>query len=236
MNVKLLFCNDLTQVKWDGMGEKGNINMLHDFVYVSPKEYEPVKKELIKLIHEVQNYVRDEFTFKYCFVGSASRNMITRDQKSNIGYDFDVNIEVNDEDENYGPNEIRNILRNAFNNVAPRYGYGFCSDSTKVLRIKKVETIFSRILHSCDFAIVYNCSDGRQQYIRFNKEKQNYTWEYRPKGFGLETKEKWLKRNHYWNGVRKYYLYKKNTNEDPDKKSISLYAETVNELYEKYNH
>lgn len=35
---------------------------------------------------------RSDFTFQYTFIGSSSRNMITYDAKSNIGFDFDVNI------------------------------------------------------------------------------------------------------------------------------------------------
>ena len=215
------------------MGEKGNKYMLHNFVYVSPEEYEPIRDELINLIHEVQNYVRDEFTFQYRFVGSASRHMITKDLNSNVGFDFDVNIEVNDDENNFEPEEIRTIIKNAFNRFALKYGYKNCSDGTKVLTIKTVDNIYSRITHSCDIAIIYECVDGRQQYIRHNKNTNNYTWEYRPKGFGLAKKEKWLKENNLWNEVRDYYLYKKNMNENPDKKSISIYAETINEMYIK---
>ena len=64
------------------------------------KEAAPVKAELLEIIHEVQDIVRDDFTFQYTFIGSSSRNMITEDIKSNIGYDFDVNLEVNDDEEN----------------------------------------------------------------------------------------------------------------------------------------
>ena len=91
---------------------------------------------------------------------------------SNIGFDFDINIEVNDDEQEFTPKEIRTIIRNAIDHVAPRYGYKYCEDSTRVLTIKKVNTFFSRIIHSCDFAIVYNCKDGRQQYIRFNKDRR----------------------------------------------------------------
>ena len=67
---------------------------MSNFKYVSKNEYMPVKKELLKLINLVQDEIREYFTFRYDFIGSASRNMITRDEDSNIGYDFDVNIRV----------------------------------------------------------------------------------------------------------------------------------------------
>lgn len=134
---------------------------MHDFCYVSKKEAAPVKAELLDIIHEVQDIVRDDFTFQFTFIGSSSRNMITYDRKSNIGFDFDINIEVNDDDENYEPKEIRTIIRKALDKVARQYGYDYCEDSTRVLTIKKKDRSNSRIIHSCDFAIVNNCEGGR---------------------------------------------------------------------------
>ena len=204
---------------------------MHDFKYVTQNEAKPVKEELYQILHEVQNIVRDYFTFSFTPVGSSSRNMITSDTKSNIGFDFDFNIEVNDDDEEFEPKEIRTILRNAIDRVAPQYGYKYCEDSTRVLTIKKVNTFSSRIIHSCDFAIVYNCKDGRQQYIRFDKANNKYSWEYQGKGFvGLEKKIEWLKKKKLWGELRAYYIIKKNKNDDTDKHSRSIFAESVNEM------
>ena len=212
---------------------------MHDFRYVTKNEAKPIKEELYQILYEVQDLVRDHFTFKFTPVGSSSRNMITYDAKSNIGFDFDINIEVNDDDENFEPKEIRTILRNAIDRVAPRYGYKHCEDSTRVLTIKKVNTSSSRIIHSCDFAIVYNCSGGRQQYIRFNKEKNYYSWEYQGDGFVvLDKKIDWLKKNKLWGELQDYYIVKKNKNDNPDKHSRSIFAESVNEMCQKngYRH
>ena len=127
---------------------------MHDFCYGSKREAAPIKAELIDLIHRVQDYVRDDFTFQYYFVGSSSRNMITYDRKSNVGFDFDVNIVVNDDDEQYSPKEIRTFIREAFNRFVREYGYDYCEDSTSVLTIKKKNVLQSKIIHSCDIAIV----------------------------------------------------------------------------------
>ena len=207
---------------------------MHDFVYVTKASTQPVKNELIQIIHEVQDIVRPYFTFQFRPVGSSSRNMITYDRKSNIGFDFDFDLEINDDEENYTPEEIRHIIKNAIDQVVPRYRYKHCKDSTRVLTIKKVNTITSQILHSCDFAIVYNCGDGRQQYIRFNKDHNNYTWEYQGKGFkNLENKITWLKANDCRVELQDYYIDKKNRNNNPDKHSRSILAESINEMYQK---
>ena len=207
---------------------------MHDFRYVTKKQAQPIKDELYQILYMVQDLVRDNFTFSFTPIGSSSRNMITCDAKSNIGFDFDINIEVNDDNEDFEPKEIRTIIRTAIDRVAPRYGYKNCEDSTRVLTIKKVDTFHSRIIHSCDFAIVYNCGDGRQQYIRFNKDNNYYSWEYQGKGFvGLEKKMDWLKRENLWGELQDYYIYKKNCNDSPDKHSRSIFAESINEMCQK---
>lgn len=207
---------------------------MHDFRYVTKKQAQPIKDELYQILYMVQDLVRDNFTFSFTPIGSSSRNMITCDAKSNIGFDFDINIEVNDDNKDFEPKEIRTIIRTAIDRVAPRYGYKNCEDSTRVLTIKKVDTSHSRIIHSCDFAIVYNCGDGRQQYIRFNKDNNYYFWEYQGKGFvGLEKKMDWLKRENLWGELQDYYIYKKNCNDNPDKHSRSIFAESINEMCQK---
>jgi len=210
--------------------------MYYNFEYVTKNQAKPVKKELCQIVYEVQDIVNPYFTFQYQFVGSSKYNMITYDKKSNKGFDFDINIEVNDE-KGYKPCKIRKIIRNAINKVAPHYGYKYCEDSTSVLTIKKVDKYNSCILYSCDFALVYN-DNGKQKYIRFNKNSSNTcTWEYRGNGFeNIEKKIRWLKTNKHWGELRKSYLYKKNSNNDSNKHSRSIFAECVNEMYQKKKH
>lgn len=207
-----------------------------NFEYVPKEEWKPIRDGLIEIIHRLQDEVRDDFTFQYHFVGSSSHNMITRNRNSNIGFDFDVNIEVNDPDENYSAEEIRSILRNGLNRVIKPYsylifGYDYAEDSTRVLRIKVKDRETSRILYSCDFCIVYECSDGRQQYIRYNKKQNRYSWEYQSKGYyKLSDKMGWCKKHKLWQQVRDTYIDKKNTNTDNNKKSRAIFAETIHQV------
>lgn len=205
-----------------------------DFRYVTKSEASDAKRDVIDIIREVQDIVRDDFTFQYTFIGSCARNMITYDADSNVGYDFDVNFEVNDPDEEYTPEEIRSKIFDAFQHVAPKYSYEKVENSTRVITIKIVDRENSRILHSCDFAIVYNCEDGQQQYIRLNKGNYTFTWEYQGQGYVyLPAKIDWLKQNGFWGEVRDYYLYKKDNNQNPNKHSRTIFAETINEMCQK---
>ena len=212
---------------------------MKEFEYVSKREYGPVKEDLVDLIHLVQDEVREHFTFRYDFIGSASRNMITREINGNVGYDFDVNIRVNDPDNSYSAKKIRNILKSAFDKHAKKFMYDDAEDSTRVITIKVKDKKNSRILHSCDFAVVndYIDEDGdeHQEYIHFNKKQNTYEWQEQPEGYYmlLERIDD-IKKYNLWQKVRDLYLEKKSKNTDSHKKSRSIFAETVKEVHDKY--
>lgn len=209
---------------------------MYHYDYVTKKEAAPYKKDLIDLIHEVQIEVSDGygFTFQPTFIGSSSRNMITYDPGTNVGFDFDVDLEVNAAEDEYSAKEIRNALRRALEKCRRQYGYNRCEDSTRVITLKVIDCRRSKIQHSCDFAIVRNCKHGKE-YIHYNKACWNdYTWEDQGQPYkGIEMRVDWLKRHGCWMQVREAYLDKKNSNMDMNKRSRALYAETINECYDR---
>ncbi|MCH5264766.1 MAG: hypothetical protein J1F02_02625 [Lachnospiraceae bacterium] len=212
---------------------------MYHFEFVSKKQRAPIKKQLISIILEVQNLLRDEFTFRFDFVGSDKYNMVTHDPKTNIGFDFDINIEVNNEECNFTAKEIKTKLILAFNQVVPKYGYDHAEDSTRVITIKYKDRQNSKILHSCDFAIVNNYVDAkgydRQKYIRFNKKQNTYSWAEQSKGYYmLSEKAEWIKEKGYHKEMKELYLDKKNHNRDRHKHSRALYAETIHTICQKY--
>lgn len=214
---------------------------MNNFQYVTRKQLSSVKKELIQIIKSVQDDVRQCFTFQFYFVGSVKRNMVTYDVKANIGFDFDVNLYVNDDECRYSPKEIKTKIRLAFNKVIYCHGYDDAEDSTRVITIKVKDRKNSKVLHSCDFAIVNDYTNDvgneRQEYIHFNKKQKSYSWNEQPQGFYLlDEKVEWIKDCGYWQDVRDLYLYKKNHNNDHYKHSRSIYAETIHEICQKYGY
>lgn len=214
---------------------------MYNFQYATTKQLSSSKKDIIKIINSVQNEVRQYFTFQFYFVGSVERNMVTYDIKSNVGFDFDVDFHVNDNECRFSAKEIRKKIRIALNKVISRYGYDNAEDNTRVLTIKVKDRKNSKILHSCDFAIVNDYIDDDrnqgQEYIRFNKRQGSYTWEEQPRGYYLlPEKEEWIKNNGYWDEMRKLYLDKKNCNNDSNKHSRSIYAETIHQICQRYGY
>ena len=49
---------------------------MNDFKYVSKEMRKPIKKNLIEIINNVQNYVREEFTFQFKFIGKRAGNIV----------------------------------------------------------------------------------------------------------------------------------------------------------------
>lgn len=224
-------------LKWAAW-DKEVLNM-KKYEYVFKKEWAPVKKDLIKLINLVQDEVRDKFTFRFDFIGSASRNMITREINGNVGYDFDVNLRVNDDVEKYTAKKIKNILKKGFDKYNYLFDYDYSEDSSRVITIKIKDNDNSKIFHSCDFAIVNDFVDvygyNKQEFIFFNKKQKTYEWHEQPDGFYmLEERQQIIKESGLWNDVRKTYLQKKCYNNDSNKKSRSIFAETINDIFNQY--
>lgn len=214
--------------------------MQHDFHYISKKDPRVRKAyhDIQAILKETQDLLRQKFTFRSDVVGSYKRNMITYDTRSNVGYDFDLDIMVGDDAEKYTPKQLKNILQNAIGTVCVKYGYDLPEDSTRVLTIKKKNRKKACIIHSCDLAIVKDHIDGvddRQTYIHFNKAHGSYTWCEQPDGYHmLPDKVDWIKENGLQDDMRDLYIEKKNKNNDPNVHSRAIFAMTVHEICQKY--
>lgn len=210
-----------------------------EFEYVSRREAQPIKNDIIALINRVQEYVRDYFTLDFRFVGSSRRNMITREKNSNRGFDFDVNLMPMRFNEEYSAAEIAETIFEAIQECMGKYGYSKIEDSTSVITIKVVDRKNSKIKHSCDFAITRPLREGREQYIRFYKTSSFssqywYRWEYRGGDYHISDKLQWIEDNDLKQELRDQYLHNKNHNYDRNKKSRAIFAETVNNIYNQH--
>ena len=155
------------------------------------------------LLNKVQKTLKKDYTFQYKVIGSYTRNMIAYDKKGKTGFDFDVNIFPNDDDENFTAKDLKLKFKKALDANGQTYGFAPAEDSTRVLTIKVKDQKHSRVIYSVDFAIVHNYQHDNdeicQQYVHHNKQQRSYKWELQPAGYHLlPDKIKWIKDNGLW--------------------------------------
>ena len=178
--------------------------MKHDFKFIS--KYSPQVKsaysDLMEILSLVHDDLRKQYTFQHEPVGSYSRNMITYDAKSNIGFDFDINIYPNDEENRFTAKQIKLLFKQSLDKFAHWYDY---EDDDG-----------------------YDC----QEYIHYNKKQNAYSWSEQSQGFYmLPERFQWIKDNGLKGALYTLYIRRKNNNDDPNKHSRSLFAEAVNACY-----
>ena len=227
----------------------GKVNMVNNmYEYVSIKEYQPVREELEDIIKQVQDIVRDTFTFQFKLVGSGGRHLITRIKGGNQGYDFDYNLVLNPPKEKnkiWNANFARNKIKEALGKAIKNTNYNKVSDTKSGITIKVIDRKNSRITHSCDFSIIYypdieddgsDNTDNFYKYARLDKSNSNITWEIRNNSRNYDDKLEWLQNNvnGYWDEIKEEYLIVKDSNNDINKHSFQLYLEAVCNVFNQY--
>lgn len=216
------------------------------FEYIS-KHDDRVKlayKKINAMLNELHKRIKS-FTFTTEIIGSYKRNLITYDIKSNIGFDFDYNIVLNQNADKYSPKKIKeSIFMVQFKELANKYGFDKIENSTRVITLKKVNKEESKITYSCDFAIVRNYEDDNknkyQEYIRFNKNTNRYLWYEQSYGvYDLPKRIDWIKHENnsrVWDELKNKYLHKKNINNDTKLHSRQILSMAVNDICNKYGY
>ena len=222
------------------LGERRRNNMLHNFKYVSKRsaKVRAAYNDLMVLLQEVRNDLK-EYTFQHKVVGSYSRDMMTYDEKSNVGFDFDVNIYPNFDKKGYTAKDIKLFFKKALDKHVKKHGFDYAEDSTRVLTIKVKDTRESRIIYSIDFAFVYDLdNNGKkcQLYIHYNKKQNTYELKKQPSDYyELAERVDWIKKNGLWDSeLKPLYLKKKNENSKQSVHSRQIFSMTVNEICMKY--
>ena len=206
------------------------------YEYVTKAEYKPVKKEIEVIIQKVQAYMREHYEtkFQYQLIGSGKRHLITRVVNGNGGYDFDYNLIISPP-KKIKPNIVKRQFMDAFAHVLKDTKFSAPQDSTSAITIKVKDKKHSKILHSCDFAIIYykdNTKNNGYYYLKNNKKRNQYGFEYRDLSRNIdEKKQKIVSVPNGWNAVREEYLKLKNNNKDENKPSFSLFLEAIHNIY-----
>lgn len=166
-------------------------------------------------------------------VGSGLRKMVARNGKGPFDYDFNLLIK---NAESFAGRELKECVRENYNEILGRNDWKDCSDSTSVLTARPN----NKSCFSVDLCIVKRDAYGKLYRLIHDKtgivNLDQYYWNIMPDSGNLAEKEESLKREH-WLEVRNVYLEKKNMylkRQDPYHKSFICYIEAVNEVYYKY--
>ena len=210
------------------------------YEYVSKDEYRPVREELEDIIKKTQKILRKNagITFRFELIGSGSKHLITRIKNGNKGFDFDYNIIVNyDDGEMWKADYARKEFTKALDEAIRGTQYDHPQNTEVAITIKVKNTKKSKILHSCDFAVVYYPQEntGGHKYAKLDLKTSKSNWENRQYTKNYHIKLDWLKENvgGYWDIIKKEYIKLKDNNNDINKHSFQLFYEAVNNVYNR---
>lgn len=208
------------------------------FEFVSKSEVKVVKSEIDAIIKKLQSNLRKEgITFQPVLVGSAGRNLITKQLGGNKGYDFDYNFVIQ-KSLDLNAKQLKLTFIKILNSLLQTTNYKQVEDNKQSMTIKVVDTRNSKIVHSCDFAIVneYEEDDDLfKEILIHDKNDNSYKWNKRPFGKNYGVKISNILANGLWEELKQEYLKLKNKNNDPEKKSYALYYEAINNVYNRYS-
>jgi hypothetical protein len=208
------------------------------FEFVPKSELNPVKIQVEEIINLLQDAMREfGVTFTFKLVGSGGKHLVTRVVNGNTGFDFDYNLGIQ-KDGDLSGRELRLKVKSQLESILSGTGYSAVSPGKQSMTFKFVDHENRRVIHSCDFAVVNDYEDENgdsiQEILIWQRENDTYIWNKRPFAKNYSDKLSNLKANGLWQEVKDEYLKIKNSNQDKEKKSFSLFFEAINNVYNRY--
>ena len=210
--------------------------MRKKYEYTTNAECKQLGKESRAILQEAQTILRKKgITFQPRLVGSGSRGLVTKEIGGNKGFDFDYNLELNRLG-TCSPETIKKKVQQAIKESVKGTGYKDPEDSTSVLTTKTVDTERKMIVRSFDIAIV--CYDDQERQWFIHKDRNNhYTFQLRGENGRIKFVEHAIFETYGEQAgeqrIRETYLKLKNSNNDPNKRSMHIYEEALNRIYQE---
>lgn len=206
------------------------------YEYVSKRECKPYREEIEKIIRRAQVIMKKRYdtTFQYYLIGSAKRHLVTKIKNGNRGYDFDYNLILQKSDLWENPKKLKQQFMSAFSEAVNGTRYKTPEDSSSCMTTKVVDKKNSKIICSCDLAIIYYDDDDINEGYKYLKNWKNNRYSFEKRNVSVDAERKLDKIFEYedgWNMVRDEYLKIKNKNKDVNKKSFVLYFESIHNVY-----
>lgn len=193
--------------------------------YVPKKELSPYKNQFNEAIKHIKSKIN--YSFQYRLVGSAKRNLVLRHH--NKGFDLDYQIIFNQSIKGQDYKALKMEFMEEFNSYFTKKGYKYAEDSTSAITIKRIED--SKIHDGYDITLISSESDGLHILRYIDDKKTMMGLELIKQSLQFQKRYSEIKGPEQWSELREIYKWKKENNVD-GKKSFSLLAEAVKELFD----
>lgn len=205
------------------------------YEYVPKEELKSARLAVEKIIKTLQSEMKKNFgiTFKFDLLGSAGRKLVTRKISGNRGFDFDYNFYLQKFSDD--PNFIWKNFFKVLNDIVRLDNRLKLNVNSRSITVKFTDKKNSRIIHSCDFAIIKdNLENTKESILYYEKDRNRCYWNEEKLFKNIKVKTENIIANGLWGELREQYLDLKNINND-EKTSLSLYYEAINNVYNNYD-
>ena len=210
------------------------------YQFATKKDVQASNKWCRSVLIDVQNLVRDWFTFDFRLIGSGGKHLVTYNEGQPFDLDYNIIIQKDKHSLHDKPAIIKEKFIEAFKAVFSKTITGFNADeyfkinnSTSVITIKYIR--YGSLEFSFDVAIMQENENGYLEKIIFDKKNNVFIWNKVKQSDNLYDKAVQVKQNYDWNKVRNSYLELKNkclSNQD-DTQAFSIFVLVINEFYNK---
>lgn len=203
------------------------------YKFANQKDVRELTKWCDGIINEVQKEVKEYVTFSFNLIGSGGKRLVT--QNGDEPFDLDYNLIIQKDKQGLidDPKRLKNIIRNAFDNVLREnvQGYNGAKDSKSVITITFADGV--KRTFSFDVAIYVEADNGYMYRLINDKNSGRYIWNQVPKSKNYEDKIQAIKENGEWEDFKERYLKLKNMHlrRRDGVKSFSIFLEALNEFY-----
>lgn len=200
------------------------------YKWADPQQIKTLSKWCEDILHEVQNEVRDYFTFDIRLIGSGDKKLVTQNAEQSFDLDYNIILQKDKKNLLNNPKQIKEIFVNRFNMVleASVNNYKYASDSTSVITVK-IE--IDGKLFAFDVAIIVENNEGVFYRLTNDKNSGHYIWNEVPRSVDYLDRLQQVKESGLWEEFRQRYLALKNMHLSNGEKlkSFSIFLETLNE-------
>ena len=204
------------------------------FRYAPQKEVKELAEWCLDILHEMQDEMRDYFTFDIRLIGSGEKRLVTQNEEECFDLDYNLILQRDKQGLLNNPKKIKDLFVLGFDKVLNTHvkDYSHACDSSSVITIKIVHD--KRLRFSFDVAIIVEGDDGFFYRLTNDKNSGRYIWN-RVKNSGNYLKKyQQIKKGGYFPQFKERYLELKNMHlrRQDEIKSFSIFLETLNEFYQ----